>query len=81
MPEDLFQMLSEPAALDTAWDRVRTNAGCAGGDGETIAGFAKRALVFILHRLVWHSNPLWRPDLRARSWRAACTISEHSFIG
>lgn len=43
IPDDLFQALSAPATLDTAWDKVRTNAGCAGGDGETVTDFGRRA--------------------------------------
>jgi CRISPR-associated protein Cas1 len=31
------------ATLDDAWARVRSNAGCAGGDGETVEGFQRRA--------------------------------------
>jgi CRISPR-associated protein Cas1 len=38
---DLFHMLALPATLDAAWERVRANGGCAGGDGETIAQFQR----------------------------------------
>ena len=40
---DIFRALCRVRSLSAAWDKVRTNAGCSGGDGETIAGFQHRA--------------------------------------
>lgn len=36
---DLFNALVSLRSLDAAWDKVRANGGCAGGDGVTIARF------------------------------------------
>ncbi|WP_339774700.1 CRISPR-associated endonuclease Cas1 [uncultured Thalassospira sp.] len=42
MPEDLFAALVATDNLAAAWEKVRHNGGCAGGDGETIAEFQRR---------------------------------------
>lgn len=40
---NLHRQMIRLDTLDAAWDKVRGNAGCAGGDGETIEGFGRRA--------------------------------------
>ena len=40
---DLFLRLTDLRQLDLAWEKVRANNGCAGGDGESIPGFQHRA--------------------------------------
>lgn len=40
---DLFEQMTQLKALDTAWEKVRANGGCAGGDGVTISMFQARA--------------------------------------
>ena len=47
MPEisdNLFDAVMADANMAAAWDKVRQNAGCAGGDGETIADFQHQAV-------------------------------------
>lgn len=39
----LWQILTRPATLDQAWDKVRANGGCSGGDKLTISAFQPRA--------------------------------------
>ena len=51
---DLWQSLLCFPLLDAAWEKVRANGGCAGGDGVTIAQFqagAGRRLVDLANRL------------------------------
>lgn len=61
----LFRSLVSPATLDAAWDRVRSNGGCAGGDGETIEGFRQRAAKRLLDLSRAISTGEYRPrDLR-----------------
>lgn len=38
----LFQRFIDPDNFERAWDKVATNRGCAGVDGETIAAFGRR---------------------------------------
>lgn len=38
-----FSQAIHPDALSLAWDKVRGNDGCAGGDGQSIAAFAAQA--------------------------------------
>lgn len=40
---NLWASLTRPALLDQAWQRVRSNGGCSGGDGVTINAYAPRA--------------------------------------
>lgn len=40
---DLFEHLTRLDTLDSAWERVRSNNGCAGGDGVTVQMFQPRA--------------------------------------
>ena len=42
-PSNIWDSLTQPALLDQAWDRVRSNGGCSGGDGVTIAAYQPRA--------------------------------------
>lgn len=62
---DLFERMTDLRSLDAAWERVRANGGCAGGDGETVEGFRPRAAkrLIILSRLLRTGE--YRPrDLR-----------------
>lgn len=43
MAKDIFHRLCDPATLSVAWNKVRSNDGCAGGDGQRIADFERRA--------------------------------------
>ena len=57
--------MTDLRSLDAAWERVRANGGCAGGDGETVEGFRPRAAkrLIILSRLLRTGE--YRPrDLR-----------------
>lgn len=65
MESDLFFAMTEPCALDAAWDKVRSNAGCAGGDGETIESFRLRAP----RRLLLLSTALRNGSYRPRPLR------------
>lgn len=40
---DLFDRMTQLKTLDAAWEKVRANGGCAGGDGVTIPMFQPRA--------------------------------------
>lgn len=40
---NLWHQVCSIAALDRAWEKVRSNAGCSGGDGITISQFQPRA--------------------------------------
>ena len=62
---DLFQHMIRLDALNAAWAKVRTNAGCAGGDGETVAGFVRRAH----RRLALLARALERGEYRPRDIR------------
>jgi RNA-directed DNA polymerase len=39
----LFEEITALATLEAAWEKVKDNAGAAGGDGETVADFAAEA--------------------------------------
>jgi len=41
--QGIFAQVVSVTRLQNAWEKVRANDGCAGGDGETIDGFAHRA--------------------------------------
>ncbi|MBN9887850.1 CRISPR-associated endonuclease Cas1 [Salipiger abyssi] len=43
MSPTIFHRMTSFGALSLAWDRVRRNAGCSGGDGQTIDQFAQIA--------------------------------------
>ena len=62
---DLFQRMIRSDTLDAAWTKVRANAGCAGGDGETVEGFVRRAP----RRLVLLARALERGEYRPRDIR------------
>ncbi|GMG85349.1 hypothetical protein LNKW23_45690 [Paralimibaculum aggregatum] len=62
---DIFARVARLDILDRAWDRVRSNMGCAGGDGETVEAFRARASkrLILLSRLI--AAGTYRPrDLR-----------------
>jgi len=52
-------------SLDAAWEKVRSNAGCAGGDGESLAYFGQRAA----KRLILLANALKTGQYRPRDLR------------
>lgn len=62
---DIFARMTRLDTLDAAWGRVRANAGCAGGDGETVAHFERRAA----KRLILLAHALRRGDYRPRDLR------------
>lgn len=39
MKQDIWSSLTSLASLDRAWERVRSNGGCSGGDGTTLMAF------------------------------------------
>ena len=63
--DDLLADIYALGMLDDAWARVRGNNGCAGGDGETIAGFQNRAA----NRITALSNALKTGSYRPRDLR------------
>lgn len=62
---DLFAEICALGTLDDAWERVRANNGCSGGDGEAVDEFQRRAA----NRLVALSNALKNGSYRPRDLR------------
>ena len=61
----LFQSILAPPTLNAAWDKVRGNGGCAGGDGETIAQFQSHAAQRLRALALALGDGTYRPrDLR-----------------
>ena len=53
------------STLDEAWDKVRANQGCSGGNGETIEGFRRRSAQRLERLAVQLAHGEYRPrDLR-----------------
>lgn len=62
---DLFAAMVALPRLDEAWAKVRANGGCAGGDGETIEGFGRRAARRLMMLATSLESGKYRPsDLR-----------------
>ncbi|ADE85032.1 RNA-directed DNA polymerase [Rhodobacter capsulatus SB 1003] len=59
----LFGQISDPHALTLAFEKVRRNNGCAGGDGQSIAAFAAKGAAAIarLSGLLRNGNYAPRP--------------------
>ena len=70
---DLLEACVSPARLLSAWQKVRENGGCAGGDGQTIASIASnshahlQALAKDLKNGTYHPRGYRRLDIRKRS--------------
>lgn len=60
---NLFEQTTRLDALDRAWAKVRSNGGCAGGDGVTIERFQPRSarLLILLSRALRNGSYLPRP--------------------
>lgn len=63
--DDLLADICALGTLDDAWERVRANNGCSGGDGESVDEFQRRAA----SRLVALSNALKNGSYRPRDLR------------
>lgn len=67
---DLFASISSYAALSVAWEKVQSNNGCAGGDGQSTGQFSQKApdaLRLLAGRLkngTYRPRPLRLHDLR-----------------
>lgn len=68
--EDLFVACISPTRLWTAWDKVRSNGGCAGGDGQTIEAMASNIRAHLtelaneLRNGSYHPRTFRRLDIR-----------------
>lgn len=61
----LFETVLTPVTLGAAWDKVRGNGGCAGGDGEIIEQFHAHALQRLRGLAMAMGDGTYRPrDLR-----------------
>lgn len=69
---DLWQKLLSYPLLDAAWEKVRANGGCAGGDGMSLARFqggaARRlaALAKAVEEERWHGQPYRSVEIAKR---------------
>jgi len=59
---NLWETLTRPALLDQAWEKVRANDGCSGGDGLTIAAYGTRAAQRLLGLGKRLENGNYRPE-------------------